>query len=139
MLQAELADDHGQPDDRGRSVSVRDRSALIEVQVPAGAIVMYQRRARRVLDEQSVQALGSGGVIPLGGGSEDRAEFVAEYPERIKIVMSAWPAQMRVVGHERAEGVGGAELVSVAVAVDCCRVHKAHSQPGIGREIHCDP
>jgi hypothetical protein len=51
--------------------------------------------------------------------------------------MGTRPAQVRV-SHERTEGAGGAKLV-VAAAVGYCRVHKAHSQPGIGREIHWDP
>src|SRR5262249_62293157 len=99
VTQAELADDHGQPDDRASSVTVRDRTALVQVQVPAGPTVLRQRRTRGVLDKQSVEPLGGGGVIPLGGRGEERTELGAGYAERVKIVGGAGAARVLTIGH----------------------------------------
>jgi len=138
MTQAELGHDRGQTRDRAGGVPVRNRAALVQVHVPARAIVTYQDRADRVLHEQRVQPLRRGRVIALRGCDEDPGECRPEHPERVQVMMGPRPAQGRVVGHERTEFVRAAKLVGLAFDANG-RVHEAHRQLGIGREIHCGP
>ena len=98
----------------------------------------HQHRVDGILHEQRIKALGGGGMIALGRRGEDRAEFAAQYAERIKVVMGARPVQMRLVGHERAECVGRAQPVGVA-ASGHARVHEARRKLGIAGQIQCDP